>query len=136
MWQGTFNSKLSFLCYLSPVNRDTEKAVDLSIGLHSRYFLSCPVTSHHANYTWYHPKGATSCSPEQQPCLWLIDSMSPEYEGTYKCMSEEGGHSKTLKLYQLRSSVSGHPSSLLLCLFLMSVLIIEFGLLDSYQTQP
>lgn len=126
-----FNSNQSFLLYLSPVNGDREEAEDWSITPHSRYFLRCPITSHHANYTWYHPKGVTSCSPEQQQCLLLIDSMTPEHEGTYKCISEEEGHHKILKLLQLQSSVSGHASSLLLCLFLMAILLTEFGLLES-----
>ncbi|KAM7014896.1 semaphorin-7A [Tautogolabrus adspersus] len=55
----------------------------VTLPLKSKYFLECPVSSLHAEYTWLHPKGSKSCSLKEQQCLLLIDSMGPEQEGTY-----------------------------------------------------
>ncbi|CAK6961963.1 semaphorin-7A [Scomber scombrus] len=66
----------------------------------SKYFLQCPVTSHHAQYIWRHDNEKTvSCSMTDQQCLLLIDSMGPEQVGSYKCESEEMGYSKVLAQY-------------------------------------
>ncbi|XP_049449762.1 semaphorin-7A isoform X1 [Epinephelus fuscoguttatus] len=91
----------------------------------SKYFLQCLVTSHHAQYTWHHLKGNTSCDSREKQCLLLIDSMGPEQEGTYTCVSEEMGYSRVLAQYRLQveSRAVGRSSSPLLWLCLITVLI-------------
>ncbi|XP_029001092.1 semaphorin-7A isoform X2 [Betta splendens] len=68
----------------------------------SRYFLSCPVSSHHAQYSWHHGQKSTSCTSNEDQCIFLIDSMNHEQEGTYKCMSEERGFTKVLSEVRLQ----------------------------------
>uniref|UniRef100_UPI0037E70F0F semaphorin-7A-like n=1 Tax=Semicossyphus pulcher TaxID=241346 RepID=UPI0037E70F0F len=92
----------------------------------SKYFLQCPVSSLHAEYTWHHPEGSTSCSSKEQQCLLLIDSMGPKQDGNYKCVSEEKGYSKVVAEYRLRleSRAAGHSSSLLVWVCLMAALLV------------
>nr|XP_020514341.1 semaphorin-7A-like [Labrus bergylta] len=92
----------------------------------SKYFLQCPVSSLHAEYTWLHPKGSKSCSLKEQECLLLIHSMSPEQDGTYTCESEEKGYKKVVVKYQLKlqNGAAGHSPRLLLCVCLMAVLLV------------
>uniref|UniRef100_A0A3P9L9V0 Sema domain-containing protein n=1 Tax=Oryzias latipes TaxID=8090 RepID=A0A3P9L9V0_ORYLA len=73
----------------------------------SRYFLQCPVSSLHAEYTWVTPNSRKSCSPKEDQCLLLIESMSSQYDGDYECSSEEMGYSKKVVQYQLRSTAPG-----------------------------
>uniref|UniRef100_UPI0037E6FB81 semaphorin-7A-like isoform X1 n=1 Tax=Semicossyphus pulcher TaxID=241346 RepID=UPI0037E6FB81 len=98
------------------------------IPLHSesKYFLQCSVSSLHAEYTWHHPEGSTSCSSKEQQCLLLIDSMGPKQDGNYKCVSEEKGYSKVVAEYRLRleSRAAGHSSSLLVWVCLMAALLV------------
>ncbi|KAM6949792.1 semaphorin-7A [Lycodopsis pacificus] len=91
----------------------------------TKYFLQCPVSSHHAQYTWRHLESITSCSSREQLCLHLIDSMGPEQAGTYTCVSEEMGFRRVLAQYQLelKSKAGGRSSSPLVWLCLMAVLI-------------
>ncbi|XP_042339755.1 semaphorin-7A isoform X2 [Plectropomus leopardus] len=107
----------------------TEEAKD-SIKLlpKSKYFLQCPVTSHHAQYTWHHLENNTndvSCNPREQRCLRLIDSMGPKQEGTYICVLEEMGYSKVLTQYrlELKSRAADRASNSLIWFCLMAVLI-------------
>ncbi|XP_034729177.1 semaphorin-7A isoform X1 [Etheostoma cragini] len=108
----------------------TDKTADKAKGSitlppDSKYFLQCPMSSHHAQYTWCHPESNTSCSSMEQQCLFLIDSMGPEQVGTYTCVSEEMGYSRVLAQYQLRlgNRAAGWSSSPLVWLCLMAVLI-------------
>ncbi|XP_026233577.1 semaphorin-7A-like [Anabas testudineus] len=67
----------------------------------SKYFLQCPISSHHAQYTWHHHGNSTSCKSKEQHCLILINSMDYEQQGTYKCVSEELGYTKVVAQYKL-----------------------------------
>ncbi|KAM7406482.1 hypothetical protein PAMP_000856 [Pampus punctatissimus] len=91
----------------------------------SKYFLQCPITSHHAQYTWHHNKTPSSCSWKDQTCLHMIDSMGVEHEGTYTCKSEEMGFSKVVVQFQLQLAMapSGRSSSPLVLVCLMVALI-------------
>ncbi|XP_067451742.1 semaphorin-7A-like [Thunnus thynnus] len=103
-----------------------DKAEDsVTIPSESKYFLQCPVTSHHAQYFWQHGEKQVSCSMRDQQCLLLIDSMGPEQVGTYTCKSEEMGYSKDLAQYQLQlgSGSAGRSSSPLVWVCLMVALI-------------
>ncbi|XP_072236246.1 semaphorin-7A [Leuresthes tenuis] len=68
----------------------------------SKYFLRCPMLSHHAQYTWHSLGSSMSCSSREEQCLHLIDSMDHKQEGHYKCVSEEMGYKKVLAQYQLQ----------------------------------
>uniref|UniRef100_A0A1A7XE62 Semaphorin 7A, GPI membrane anchor (John Milton Hagen blood group) n=2 Tax=Iconisemion striatum TaxID=60296 RepID=A0A1A7XE62_9TELE len=75
-----------------------------------KYFLSCPMLSHHAQYTWHHPGGVTTCNPLEDQCLFLIDNMSEAQQGKYTCESKESGYSRVLvehKLMLSRTSEAG-----------------------------
>ncbi|XP_037340494.2 semaphorin-7A-like [Pungitius pungitius] len=91
----------------------------------SKYFLQCPMASHHAQYTWHHLESTTSCGWGEQRCLLLVDSMGPEQQGEYRCVSEERGYSRVLARYelQLRGAAGGRSWSPLLCLGLTAALI-------------
>ncbi|XP_076012179.1 semaphorin-7A isoform X1 [Genypterus blacodes] len=89
------------------------------------YFLKCPVSSHHANYTWHHPKGSSACIPENDQCVLLIDNFGLQDAGTYRCVREELGYSKTLAKYKLRlqNGAQGRPSHTLLWVCLLALAI-------------
>ncbi|XP_047436629.1 semaphorin-7A [Mugil cephalus] len=91
----------------------------------SKFFLKCPVSSRHAQYTWVHTGGNTSCSSKNEQCLLLIDSMDRNLEGTHKCISEEMGDTKILATYrlQLENRAVGQQASLMLWVCLVFVLI-------------
>ncbi|XP_034385557.1 semaphorin-7A-like [Cyclopterus lumpus] len=91
----------------------------------SKHFLRCPVSSHHAQYSWRHLGSNTSCSSREQQCLLLIDSMGPEHVGAYTCVSEEMGHRRVLAQHQLQleGRAAGRSSSPLIWLCLMAVVI-------------
>ncbi|XP_034039381.1 semaphorin-7A isoform X2 [Thalassophryne amazonica] len=74
----------------------------MDIPPQSMCMLRCPVSSHHAEYTWQHHEWSTGCSWKEQDCLLLIDNMGTKEAGNYTCVFEEKGFSKTLRLYQLR----------------------------------
>uniref|UniRef100_A0A3Q3L2L8 Semaphorin-7A-like n=1 Tax=Mastacembelus armatus TaxID=205130 RepID=A0A3Q3L2L8_9TELE len=57
-----------------------KKMDSITLPSQSKYFLQCPVSSHHAQYTWHHDKSSTSCSSKEQNCLLLIDNMGPEQQ--------------------------------------------------------
>lgn len=99
----------------------------VTVPLRAKYFLQCPMSSHHAEYTWHHPNSLTSCSPTEQQCLVLIDSMGPDQEGTYRCVSSERGYNRTRALYhlQLDRSAAGRASSPLTWVYLMAVVLAQ-----------
>ncbi|KAM9408687.1 semaphorin-7A isoform 2-T2 [Pholidichthys leucotaenia] len=90
-----------------------------------KYFLSCPVSSHHARYRWLHGGNSTACSSREEECVLLIHSMGPEHVGTYTCESEEMGYTKMLVRYQLqmKSRAVSHLSGSVVWVCLMSTLI-------------
>ncbi|XP_030649401.1 semaphorin-7A [Chanos chanos] len=81
----------------------------------SQVFLVCPAISRHARYTWIHHDAEKACVPAGQQCVRLIDSMSEENEGAYKCRVTENGASRVLAQYHLKlnSGVSQGKSALL-----------------------
>ncbi|XP_023187507.1 semaphorin-7A-like [Xiphophorus maculatus] len=91
--------------------RDVDNSVKrITVPSDSSYFLRCPVSSHHAQYTWKTPEGSSSCNPQElkdDQCLLLIDSMTLNHQGEYKCESEEMGYQKVLAEYELRLSSAG-----------------------------
>ncbi|KAL6112761.1 uncharacterized protein ACO6RY_11199 [Pungitius sinensis] len=97
----------------------------VTLPLESKYFLQCPMASHHAQYTWHHLESNTSCSWGEQRCLLLVYSMGPEQEGEYTCVSEERGYRRVLARYELqvRGEAAGRSGSPLVWLCLTAALI-------------
>ncbi|XP_036400170.1 semaphorin-7A-like [Megalops cyprinoides] len=82
-------------------------AITYSVPLDVPFYLTCPVHSLHANYSWEHPAGSAPCPKTQSECLYLIPAVKEEDNGTYKCVSMERDYTRVLKSYQLRPSNTG-----------------------------
>uniref|UniRef100_A0AAX7V350 Sema domain-containing protein n=1 Tax=Astatotilapia calliptera TaxID=8154 RepID=A0AAX7V350_ASTCA len=95
------------------------------VRFHAKHFLQCPVSSRHAQYSWHHLQNSSSCIGKPDHCLYLINSMGPEQEGTHTCVSEEMGYRKILAQYQLQlgNKVVGLQSKPMIWVCLMVVLI-------------
>lgn len=100
---------------------------NIRVPAESMYFFQCPVSSHHAQYSWHHNGSSTSCSRQEQNCLHLINGMSPEQEGTYTCVSEEMGYIKVLAQYQVQmmTGAAGRLSGPLLWVCLVLAVLIK-----------
>ncbi|XP_031602310.1 semaphorin-7A-like isoform X1 [Oreochromis aureus] len=72
------------------------------VRLHAKHFLRCSMSSRHAQYSWQHLQNSSSCIWKADQCLYFINSMGPEQEGTHTCVSEEMGYRKVLAQYQLQ----------------------------------
>ncbi|XP_028969974.2 semaphorin-7A-like isoform X2 [Esox lucius] len=72
----------------------------------SKYFLQCPARSNHAEYNWGHRcnNTGTICTfiESEHQYVLLIEKMETEQEGTYTCVSEEGGYTKTLAMFTVK----------------------------------
>ncbi|XP_014891876.1 semaphorin-7A [Poecilia latipinna] len=93
----------------------------MTVPSESSCFLRCPVSSHHAQYTWKTPENSSSCYSRDGQCLLLIDSMTPSQQGVYKCESEEMGYRKVLVQYELRCSSAGQTFSSTVWIFIAAV---------------
>lgn len=82
----------------SPVDVMTVHSVPLGIP----FYLSCPIGSYHAVYTWEHGGQSSPCLQMQSNCLHLIPAMAQENFGSYECVSKEKNYTKVVKNYQLR----------------------------------
>ncbi|XP_068459717.1 semaphorin-7A [Clinocottus analis] len=85
----------------SPVDLRTAHSVPLSVP----FYLSCPIESYHAAYTWEHGGQSSPCLQMQSNCLHLIPAMAHENYGGYKCVSKEKDYTKVLKTYQLTEQI-------------------------------
>ncbi|XP_068171926.1 semaphorin-7A-like [Antennarius striatus] len=105
--------------------------VTVEVPTHSSYFLQCPISSHHAKYTWYHNEIPTQCSSRDHQCLLLINGMGPEQVGNYTCVSKEMGYSRVLANYQLqlKSRAPGLSPSPLVWVSIIVILIKKIVLL-------
>lgn len=65
------------------------------------FYLSCPIHSYHAAYTWEHGDKSSSCLQMQSNCLHLIPAMKQESYGSYKCVSREKDYTRVVKEDQL-----------------------------------
>ncbi|CAN9499339.1 unnamed protein product [Ophioblennius macclurei] len=65
------------------------------------FYLSCPIGSYHATYTWEHRGRSSPCLQMLSNCLHLIPSVSQENYGDYECVSREKDYTKVVKEYQL-----------------------------------
>lgn len=97
------NEKQNWSCPSSVVSTASNyKGDPVPVPRYSKYFLQCPVSSRHAQYSWQHDENSTACSSGKEQCLYLIDNMDSECKGTYKCISQEMGYSKVLVQYELQ----------------------------------
>ncbi|XP_035007398.1 semaphorin-7A [Hippoglossus stenolepis] len=106
--------------------RAPERVGRIAVPSNSKYFLSCPMLSNHAEYTWRQGVSSIPCRLKEQECLLLIKSMSPEEVGTYMCVSEELGFTKVLAQYELQlesRAAIGRLSSPLVWVCLVAALI-------------
>ncbi|XP_020797104.2 semaphorin-7A isoform X2 [Boleophthalmus pectinirostris] len=113
---------------VSAADESKDDVGQILISLGSRYFFECPVSSLHANYTWYHNDRPTtvSCSRDEHQCLLLIPSVGPEHLGSYTCVSEEQGYRRKLAQHQLTvkdSSKGFTPGSLLWVTLIVTLLV-------------
>ncbi|XP_028306966.1 semaphorin-7A isoform X2 [Gouania willdenowi] len=65
------------------------------------FYLSCPIDSYHAKYTWEHSGHSSPCMQMLSNCLHLIPSMATDNYGDYECVSQERDYRKVVKTYQL-----------------------------------
>lgn len=69
------------------------------------FYLSCPIDSYHAVYTWEQGDQSKPCLPMQSNCLHLIPAMAQENFGDYNCVSKERDYTKTVRAYQLKPNI-------------------------------
>ncbi|KAK6476640.1 semaphorin-7A-like [Huso huso] len=72
--------------------------------LSAPYFLSCPMTSHHASHSWHHNNRTIDCQFSKSDCLHLIEGMKPDLYGKYQCFAEEKGYQWLVTEYTLMPS--------------------------------
>lgn len=126
-----YGSLKSYVLLLVYFLRSSGGAADgIRVSQSSKYFLNCPTFSSHAEYSWRH-HGNTTATPcisteSENQCFLLIESMGPEQQGTYSCVSEERGYHRTLVQYQLQldSGATGLASPRLACLGLVLTLVL------------
>lgn len=82
----------------SAVNSKTEYLVPEGVP----FYLSCPIDSYHAEYTWEYGDQRSPCLQMLSDCLHLIPSMTKENYGNYKCVSKEKDYTKVVKRYRLK----------------------------------
>ncbi|XP_049579748.1 semaphorin-7A isoform X2 [Syngnathus scovelli] len=82
-----------------PVDKDLLILPAVPMGV--PFYLSCPIDSYHAVYTWKHGDQSIPCLQMHSICLHLIPAMTPESYGNYDCVSEERDYVKVVKRYHL-----------------------------------
>ncbi|XP_035250891.1 semaphorin-7A isoform X1 [Anguilla anguilla] len=78
--------------------------VTYSIPLGVPFYLSCPIHSHHAFYTWEYGGRSSRCQQSGTDCLHLISAMSQDSYGRYYCVSSERDYTMVVSSYQLNPS--------------------------------
>ncbi|XP_047452820.1 semaphorin-7A [Mugil cephalus] len=72
-----------------------------SVPLDVPFYLSCPIDSYHAVYTWRHEDRTSPCLQMHSDCLHLITKMTQKDYGDFECVSTEKDYTKVVKKYQL-----------------------------------
>ncbi|KAJ8248732.1 hypothetical protein GJAV_G00227140 [Gymnothorax javanicus] len=78
--------------------------VTYSVPLAVPFYLSCPIHSYHASYTWEYRGLSSRCQETGTDCLHLINAMSPDNYGSYYCLSSERDYTTVVSSYQLNPS--------------------------------
>lgn len=85
----------------SPPSSTTDHSVPVGVP----FYLSCPIDSYHADYTWEHGGQSSPCLQMQSNCLHLIPAMAQENYGSYECVSKEKDYIKVVQRYHLAAHV-------------------------------
>ncbi|XP_032089006.1 semaphorin-7A [Thamnophis elegans] len=89
-------------------NSRSPYAKEVSVALHSRYFMNCSQESHYANYTWFHnDRPVAHCNSGHRHCLHFIDNMTAELYGKYSCVSTEDWFNQTVITEYLENPSQG-----------------------------
>lgn len=76
-------------------------AVVHAVPLDTPFYLSCPIDSYHAQYTWSHRGTLSPCLQMKSQCLHLIPAVTALHYGNYQCVSREKGYSRVVKEFRL-----------------------------------
>ncbi|XP_028814753.1 semaphorin-7A isoform X2 [Denticeps clupeoides] len=88
-----------------------------SVPRYFLFYLSCPMDSHHAEFTWEHNEKNITCQKTGSTCLHLIPSMTEGSYGSYRCISRELDFKKVVTEYELKDE----PRS---CAYMVTVSIV------------
>ncbi|XP_049930118.1 semaphorin-7A [Epinephelus moara] len=77
----------------------------LSVPLGNPCYLTCPIDSYHAVYTWEHNDQRSPCLQMESNCLHLIPNVAQEHYGSYRCVSEEKNYTKVVRTYQVAQQI-------------------------------
>lgn len=84
-----------------------------SVPLDVPFYLSCPVDSYHAHYSWEHLGKTLPCLRLQASCLHLIPSMQTEHYGHYQCVSKERDYTRVVRVVRATQLLSNHNPSVI-----------------------
>ncbi|KAI5163825.1 Semaphorin-7A [Manis pentadactyla] len=111
----------------------------VSLAQNSRYYLSCPMESRHATYSWRHGKNVEqSCEPGHQSpnCILFIESLTARQYGHYHCEAQEGSYLREAQHWELLPDTGataehllGHTCALAASLWLGVLPTLALGLL-------
>ncbi|KAM6202439.1 semaphorin-7A [Rhynchocyon petersi] len=85
----------------------------VSLAQNARYYLSCPMMSRHATYSWRHNKTVVqSCEPNYQSpncdasqanpnCILFIENFTSQQQGYYRCEAQEGSYVIEVQRWEL-----------------------------------
>ncbi|XP_077566740.1 semaphorin-7A-like [Stigmatopora nigra] len=73
----------------------------LNVPMDVPFYLTCPIDSYHAVYTWKHRDQSSPCLQMSSTCLLLIPAMTQDSYGSYECVSEESDYINPVKRYHL-----------------------------------
>nr|XP_015198853.1 PREDICTED: semaphorin-7A [Lepisosteus oculatus] len=111
----------------SSANSSGQYAVPLNFPL----YLSCPINSLHATYTWEHNHKRSECHQTESNCLHLITAMNEEDYGSYACISREQDYTEVIREYQLNPvsiNVAPHISALQSVCSVVASLLFQLGI--------
>uniref|UniRef100_A0A4X1TPL7 Semaphorin-7A n=1 Tax=Sus scrofa TaxID=9823 RepID=A0A4X1TPL7_PIG len=111
----------------------------VSLAQNSRYYLSCPMESRHATYSWRHEENVEqSCEPGHQSpnCILFIENLTDLQYGHYYCEAREGSYLREAQHWELMredgitaSHLLGHACTLASSLWLGVLPTLVLGLL-------
>ncbi|XP_061139591.1 semaphorin-7A isoform X1 [Syngnathus typhle] len=115
--QNIVDGRTNVCSATTSVNRTRRNAAppiveNLILPMGVPFYLSCPIDSYHAVYTWKHGDQSSPCLQMHSNCLLLIPSMTRESYGNYDCVSEERDHVKVVTRYRIEQDgrrTKGNP---------------------------
>uniref|UniRef100_A0A4W5KWF4 PSI domain-containing protein n=1 Tax=Hucho hucho TaxID=62062 RepID=A0A4W5KWF4_9TELE len=84
-----------------------------SVPLDVPFYLSCPIDSYHAHYSWEHLGTAHPCLRLQASCLHLIPSMQTEHYGQYQCVSKERDYTRVVRVVRATQLLNNHNPTII-----------------------